>query len=143
MIGGLSDSMDDYHERAAMINLLEELSFLSEGFANWKQEAQDVLKSAFGLKRDVDFVPFAVRKLTPQRNLSRASEYILQCKCKCKTSILSRDQSFIKRSILWRSVNLPFRKQLRAKDLVFGIKARARWCINRKAKTAVCGLFEG
>lgn len=39
MIGGLSDSMDDYHERAAMINLLEELSFLSEGFANWKQEA--------------------------------------------------------------------------------------------------------
>lgn len=52
--------MDDNHERAAMINLLEELSLLSEGFANWKQKAQDVLKSAFGLKRDVGFVPFAV-----------------------------------------------------------------------------------
>lgn len=60
--------MDDNHERAAMINLLEELSLLSEGFANWKQKAQDVLKSAYGLKRDVGFVPFAVRKVTPQRN---------------------------------------------------------------------------
>ena len=67
--------MDDNHERVAMINLLEELSLLSEGFANWKQNAQDVLKSAFGLKRDVGFVTFAVKKVTfavkkvtPQRN---------------------------------------------------------------------------
>ena len=58
----VSDSMDDYHERAAMIKLLEELPPLSEGFAMWTQKAQNVLKSAFGLKTDVDFDPFSRKK---------------------------------------------------------------------------------
>jgi hypothetical protein len=55
----VTDGLDDYHERAAMIRLLEELPPLSEGFAKWTTEAQKVLKKAFNLKTDVNFLPYS------------------------------------------------------------------------------------
>lgn len=58
----VNDSINDYHERAAMIRLLEELPPLSEGFAKWTKEAQNVIKNALGLKKDVDFDPYSRKK---------------------------------------------------------------------------------
>ena len=54
--------MDDYHERAAMIRLLEELPSLNESFAMWTVNAQNVIKKEFGLKTDVNFNPFSRKK---------------------------------------------------------------------------------
>ena len=58
----VTDGLDDYQERAAMIRLLEELPPLSEGFAKWTKEAQKVLKNAFNLKNDVNFQVYYRKK---------------------------------------------------------------------------------
>ena len=66
----VTDGLDDYHERAAMIRLLEELPPLSEGFAKWTTEAQKVLKKAFNLKTDVNFLPYSRKQGHNQAELN-------------------------------------------------------------------------